>query len=154
MLTFKTPPSDDHFFSVFTNRIKHIPGLAKTMDNLRRVPYGHMDKNLQFLKDACLALVEDIHTDRQLAQFAKVYKIGGTVIALVMTSAEKKKAPLTFNVELVNGDLDAVVDKLGEVQKDVRDVVRVVLIVNPRKRSGSRRSKTPEAGALKTPVSK
>ena len=34
---------------------------------------------------------------------------------------------LTFNVELaelVNGDLDAVVDKLGEVQKDVRKRAR------------------------------
>ena len=28
---------------------------------------------------------------------------------------------MTFNVELVNGDLDAGVDKLGEVQKDVRE---------------------------------
>ena len=28
---------------------------------------------------------------------------------------------VTFNVELVNGDLDAVVDKLGEVQKEVRE---------------------------------
>ena len=55
---------------------------------------------------------------------------------------------MTFNVELVNGDLDVVVDKLGEVQKDVRDVV----VVDPRERSGIRRSKTPEAGALKTPV--
>ena len=61
---------------------------------------------------------------------------------------------LTFNVELVNGDLDAVVDKLGEVQQNVRDVVVVVLVVDPRERSGSRRSNTPEAGALKTPVSK
>ena len=26
---------------------------------------------------------------------------------------------LTFNVKLVNGDLGAVVDKLGEVQKDI-----------------------------------
>ena len=28
---------------------------------------------------------------------------------------------LTFNVELVNGDLDEVVNKLGEVQKEVRE---------------------------------
>ena len=34
MLTFRTPPSDDHLFSVFTNRIKHIPGLATTMAHL------------------------------------------------------------------------------------------------------------------------
>ena len=37
---------------------------------------------------------------------------------------------LTFNVELANGDFDAAVDKLGEVQKDVRDVV-VVIVVDP-----------------------
>ena len=51
-----------------------------------------MDKNIQFLKDACLALVEEIRADRQLAEVAKVYKNGGTDVALVM-EAEKKKAP-------------------------------------------------------------
>ena len=89
MLTFRTPPSEDHLFSVFTNRVKRIPGLATTMAHLRRSPYGHMDKNIQFLKDACLALVEQIRTDRQLAEVAKVYKNGGTDVALVMTEAEK-----------------------------------------------------------------
>ena len=93
MLTSRTPPSDDHLFSVFTNHIKHIPGLATTMAHLKRIPYGRMDKNLQFLKDACLALVEEIRTDRQFAEVAKVYKNGGTDIALVMKDAEKKKAP-------------------------------------------------------------
>ena len=93
LLTFRTPPSDDHFFSIFTNCIKHIPGLATTMAHLKHIPYGHMDKNLQFLKDACLALVEKIRTDRQLAEVAKVNKNGGTDIALVMADAEKKKAP-------------------------------------------------------------
>ena len=46
MLTFRTPPSDDHLFSVFTNRVKHIPSLATTIAHLRRTPYGHMDNNL------------------------------------------------------------------------------------------------------------
>ena len=46
MLTFRTQPSDDHLLSVFTNRIKHIPGLATTMAHLKRIPYGHVDKNL------------------------------------------------------------------------------------------------------------
>ena len=59
---------------------------------------------------------------------------------------------MKFNVEFFNGDPDAGVDKLGEVQKYVRDVVVVVVVVDPRERSGSPRSKTPEAGALKTPV--
>ena len=87
MLMFRNPPSDDHLLSVFTIRIKHIPGLATTMAHLKRIPYGHMDKNTQFLKDACLALVEEIRTDRQLAQVAKVYKNGGTDIAIVITNA-------------------------------------------------------------------
>ena len=73
MLTFKIPPSDKRLLSVFTNRVKHIPGLATTMAHLKRIPYDHMEKNLQFLKDAYLALVEEIRTDRQLAEFAKVY---------------------------------------------------------------------------------
>ena len=47
----------------------------------------------QFLKDACLAPVEKIRTNRLLAEVAKVYKNGNTDIALVMTNAEKKKAP-------------------------------------------------------------
>ena len=34
-------------------------------------------------------LVEEIRTDCQLADVAKVYKNGGTIIALVMTDAEK-----------------------------------------------------------------
>ena len=38
---------------------------------------------------------------------------------------------VTFNVELANGDLDVAVDKLGEVQKDVRNVVVVEVVVNP-----------------------
>ena len=59
MLMFRTPPSDDHLFSTSTNRIKHIPGLATTMAHLKRIPYGHVNKNIQFLKDACLALAED-----------------------------------------------------------------------------------------------
>ena len=71
MLTFRTPPSDDHFFSVFSNRIKHIPGLATTMALLKRIPYGHMDKNLQFLKDACRALVEEIRTEARPKAKAK-----------------------------------------------------------------------------------
>ena len=43
---------------------------------------------------------------------------------------------LTFNVELVNGDLDVVVDKLDEVQKNVRDVLVVIVVVHSRERSG------------------
>ena len=93
MLMFRNPPSDDHLISVFTNRIKHIPDIATTMAHLKRIPYGHMDNNLQFLKNACLALMEEIRTDRQLAEIAKVCKNGGTDIALVMTDTEKKKAP-------------------------------------------------------------
>ena len=61
---------------------------------------------------------------------------------------------LTFNVELVDGDLGAVVAKLDEVQKDVRDEVVIVAVEDPRERSGSLRLKTLEAGALKTPISK
>ena len=38
---------------------------------------------------------------------------------------------LTFNVELADGNLDVAVDKLGEVQKDVRDVTVVVIVVDP-----------------------
>ena len=46
---------------------------------------------------------------------------------------------LTFNVELVNGDLDAVVDKLG-VHKEIRQVV-IVVVYSPagRSRVGIRR---------------
>ena len=54
---------------------------------------GMSGKFLKDAKDACLVLVEEIRTDRQLAEVAKVYKNGGTDIALVMTDAEKKKAP-------------------------------------------------------------
>ena len=94
LLTFRVQPSQDHLFSVFMSRVKHIPGLATTMAHLKRIPYGHADKNLQFLKDACHGLIEEIRTDRQLAEVAKVYKNGGTDVALVgMTEAEKKKAP-------------------------------------------------------------
>ena len=94
LLTFRVQPSQDHLFTVFMSRVKHIPGLATTMAHLKRIPYGHADKNLQFLKDACTGLIEEIRTDRQLAEVAKVYKNGGTDIALVgMTEAEKKKAP-------------------------------------------------------------
>ena len=52
-----------------------------------------MNKNIQFLKDTCLALVEEIRTDRRLVEIAKVYKKEGIDVALVMTEAEKKKAP-------------------------------------------------------------
>ena len=59
----------------------------------------------------------------------------------ILTQFRKNTADnLTFNVDLVNGDLDAVVDKLGEVQKEVRQVARVV--VDPpagRPRVGTRR---------------
>ena len=71
--------------------------------------------------------------------------------------AQDTRVPRTLtllNVEIVNGDLDAVVDKLGELQKNVRNVIVVKIVVNPRERSGSRPSKTPEAGALKTPANK
>ena len=61
MLTFWTPPSDDHLFSVFTNRVKHVPGLATTMAHLKRILCGRKDKNIQFLKNASLAFVEDPH---------------------------------------------------------------------------------------------
>ena len=50
-----------------------------------------MDKNLHFLKNKCMALVEEIRTDRLLAKVAKVYLNRGTDISLVMTDAEKKK---------------------------------------------------------------
>ena len=83
----------DHLFSVFTNRIKHISDLATKMVDLKRIPCDLMDKNIQFLKDACLALVEVIRTDRQLAEVAKVYKNGGTGVALVVTQVEKKRVP-------------------------------------------------------------
>ena len=64
---------------------------------------------------------------------------------------------LTFNekiVELVHGDPEVVV-KVVEVQKEVQDLV----VCSSRRSAGrcrgsARRSKTPEAGALKTPVSK
>ena len=59
---------------------------------------------------------------------------------------------LTFNVELANGDTDAGVDKLGEVH-EVPYVV-VIVAVDPPAGATGRRSKTPEEGALKTPVSK
>ncbi len=94
LLTFRVQPSQDHLFTVFMNRVKHIPGLATTMAHLKRIPYGHADKNLQFLKDACHGLIEEIRTERQLAEVAKIYKNGGADVALVgMTEAEKKKAP-------------------------------------------------------------
>ena len=93
MLTFRTPPSDDHLVSVFANHIKHILSLATTIAHLKCILYGHMKKNLLFLKDSCLALVEEIRTDRLIAEVAKVYKNGGMDIAPVMTDVEKKKAP-------------------------------------------------------------
>ena len=93
MLTFYTPPSDDHFCIVFTCRIKHIRGLATTVALLKRIPYDRVDKIIQFLKVSSLALVEEIRTDRQLAEVAEVYRNGVKMVALVMTEAEKKKAP-------------------------------------------------------------
>ena len=93
LLSFRTPPSADHLFSVFMSRVKHLPGLATTMAYLKRIPYGHADKNITFLKDACVGLIEEIRTERQLAEVAKVYKNGGTDVALVMTEEQKKKAP-------------------------------------------------------------
>ena len=54
-----------------------------------------MDKNLRFLGDTCVTIVEEIRTDRQLAELAEVAKVnknGGTDIALMMTDAEKKNA--------------------------------------------------------------
>ena len=59
---------------------------------------------------------------------------------------------MTFNVELSNGDVDVAVSKLGEVRNDVRDVVVVVVVLDPPAGAAGRHSKTPEAGALKTPV--
>ena len=44
MLTFRTPPSKDHLFSVLTIRIKHIPDLATTTAHLKRISYGRMDR--------------------------------------------------------------------------------------------------------------
>ena len=61
---------------------------------------------------------------------------------------------VTFNVALSNGDVDVAVSKLGEVRNDVRDVVVVIIVLDPPVGAAGRRSKTPEAGALKTPVSK
>ena len=45
--------------------------------------------------------------------------VGSTVESLckIMYKHRHDSCRMTFNVELVNGDLDAVVDKLGEVQK-------------------------------------
>ena len=51
-----------------------------------------------------------------------------------LTGPAEDPAPvtvMTFNVELANGDLDVAVDKLGEVQKNVRDVVVVIVVVDP-----------------------
>ena len=70
MLTFRTPPSNDHLFSVLFYRIQDILGIATTMAFLKRFPYGHMDKNFQFLKNACLALEDKMRTARQLAEVA------------------------------------------------------------------------------------
>lgn len=93
LLTFKTPPSQDHLFTAFSSRVRHLPGLATTMAHLKRIPYGHPEKTYAFLKEACHSLVEELRTERQLAEVAKVYKTGGAEHALVMTDAEKKKAP-------------------------------------------------------------
>ena len=67
---------------------------------------------------------------------------------------------MTFRVELVNRDLE-VVDKLVQVQKKVREPAgreaagrRMEDAGNPPADAAGRRTKTPEAGALKTPVSK
>jgi hypothetical protein len=94
LLSFRTQPSPDHLFSVFMSRVKHLPGLATTMAHLKRIPYGHPDKTLTFLKDACNGLIEEMRTERQLAEVAKVYKNGGTDMAMIgMTDEQKKRAP-------------------------------------------------------------
>ena len=91
---------------------------------------------------------------RAKTNWMRAKKILMRVKKILMYLRKNTADNLSFNVELANGDLDVAVDKLGEVQKDVRDVVVVVVVVDPRprERSGSRRSKTSEAGALKTPV--
>ena len=92
--TFRVQPSQDHLLNVFMRRVQDIPGLATTMANLKRIPHGHANKNLQFFKDACTGLMEEMRPERQLAEVAKVYKKGGTDVALVaMIEAEKNKAP-------------------------------------------------------------
>ena len=87
----------------------------------------------------------------------RVKKILMRVKTILMYFRKNTADNLTFNVELVelvNGDLEVVV-KVVEVQKEVQDVV----VCSSRRSAGrcrgsARRSKTPEAGALKTPVSK
>ena len=61
---------------------------------------------------------------------------------------------MTFNVEIVNGDLDAVVNKLGELQKNPAGSSSSSSYRSASREAASRRTETPEAGALKTPVSK
>ena len=93
LLTFRVPPSQDHLFTAFTNRVRHLPCMAVTMAHLDRIQHGHPDKNYEFIKGACHSVVERIRSDKQLAEVAKVFKSGGADHALVMTDAEKKKAP-------------------------------------------------------------
>ena len=40
---------------------------------LKSILYGHMDKSLQLPKDACLALVKEIRSNRQLAEVPRIY---------------------------------------------------------------------------------
>ena len=48
MLTFKTKPTESHFYSALMSRLKKLPGLATTVAHMDRQENGHPDRCFDF----------------------------------------------------------------------------------------------------------
>jgi hypothetical protein len=86
LMSFRTPPADDHLFSTFYARVKNVPGLRICIEYLDRVDYTNVDKNYSYLMHAARTLVDRRRTDRQTLEFNKIFT-GGANHALAAGDA-------------------------------------------------------------------
>ena len=68
LLTFRIPPSQDHLYTAFTNRVRHLPCLAVTMAHIDRIQHGHPDKTYQSLLKCMRRHTEEVNNEKNRDQ--------------------------------------------------------------------------------------
>ena len=69
-----------------------VKGLNNTVKYLKRLKYGHVDKNYDYLIGAARAHVDVVKEEQQQKELLKLYR-GGANLALPATPEEKAKMP-------------------------------------------------------------
>ena len=83
MFTFKTKPTESHFYSALVSRLKKLPGLASTVVHMDRQESGHPDRCFEFLMNAARRLVEIRRNERQEHELNKLFAAGSAASAVL-----------------------------------------------------------------------